>query len=188
MLIEKWTKGDRVLEIHIDEDARNPRKEFDQLGVMYCWHRVYRLGDKPLIMSLQTLYRTELVPDGGPCLKLYLTAHSGVSMRTVPFEHIYDDGHIGYIHMPKEIQERGGLTEEQALECLQAEVRLYDHYLAGRVFGYSIYTLKFCPECGHKERKDEDSCWGFYGSDHKESGLLVQAELESLEGWTNAKI
>lgn len=186
MLVEKWTKDNRVLEIHVDEDPRNPRKEFDNLGVMVC--QAENLGDKRTWKTLEALYHTVLVPDGGPWLRVYLAVHDGLTLRTVPFEYIRNEGHVGYIYVPTQDMERDGLTREQALDGLQHEVVEYNHYLGGQVFGYNIYTLVPCPECGHEERKDKDSCWGFYGSDHKESGLLEMAGLESLEGWTNAKV
>ena len=32
--------------IYTDEDAANPRTEFDNVGTMVCWHRGYNLGDE----------------------------------------------------------------------------------------------------------------------------------------------
>ncbi len=34
-----------LLKISLDEDAFNPREEYEHLGKMVCWHRRYRLGD-----------------------------------------------------------------------------------------------------------------------------------------------
>ena len=34
-----------LLKISLDEDAPDPRKDYDNLGSMVCWHRHYRLGD-----------------------------------------------------------------------------------------------------------------------------------------------
>jgi hypothetical protein len=33
------------IEIEQDEDAPNPRQDYDNLGVMVCWHDRYDLGD-----------------------------------------------------------------------------------------------------------------------------------------------
>lgn len=35
-----------LLKISLDEDAPNPREDYDHLGNMVCWHRHYRLGDE----------------------------------------------------------------------------------------------------------------------------------------------
>lgn len=34
-----------LLKISLDEDAPNPREDYDHLGIMVCWHRHYKLGD-----------------------------------------------------------------------------------------------------------------------------------------------
>ena len=188
MLIEKWTYLDRVLEIHTDEDPMNPRKEFDNLGVMYCWHRNYELGDEQPQETSQELYETVIAPDGGHVLKLYLMDHGGLLISSSPFGCPWDSGQLGYIHMPKAVQAENGFTDEQALKFLEGEVRTYNQYVSGEVYGFDMYTAGVCTECGHATRKDEDSCWGFYGSDHKESGLLENAGLKSLEGWTDVKV
>jgi hypothetical protein len=35
-----------TINIFPDGDAPNPRKEFDSLGTMVCFHRRYNLGDR----------------------------------------------------------------------------------------------------------------------------------------------
>jgi hypothetical protein len=35
-----------TIEIHTDEDAQNPREEFDNAGTMLCFDRRHNLGDK----------------------------------------------------------------------------------------------------------------------------------------------
>jgi hypothetical protein len=37
---------DYKIQVFIDEDPPNPRKEFDNFGHMICFHRRYDLGDK----------------------------------------------------------------------------------------------------------------------------------------------
>lgn len=39
-------KAPYLLKISLDEDAPNPREDYDHLGNMVCWHRHYRLGDE----------------------------------------------------------------------------------------------------------------------------------------------
>ena len=35
-----------TINIYPDEDTVDPRKDFDHMGTMVCWHGRYRLGDK----------------------------------------------------------------------------------------------------------------------------------------------
>jgi len=51
-------------------------------------------------------------------------------------------------------------------EWLLDEVRIYDHYLTGEVYVFTIVN---------QDDEEEYSCGGFYGSDHKASGLLESA-------------
>jgi hypothetical protein len=189
MLVEKWTKDDKVFEIHTDDDPLNPRKEFDQLGVMYCWHGRHIFGDVQPQESPAVVLET-IKKDGGPYLELGLTDHSGLGIHVMVSGMPWHAYRAGYIHMPKEVMEREGLTEEQALEGLKAEVEAYDQYLRGEIYGFNFNKLETCPTCGHQEEADSDSCWGFYGSDHGASGLYDHAGVKPSEeeGWTRADI
>ena len=53
---------------------------------------------------------------------------------------------------------------EKVFEVLQAEVKEYDYYLRGEVYGYEIT----------KDGKDIDSCWGFIGD--PEDYMIPQAK------------
>lgn len=61
------------------------------------------------------------------------------------------------------------LTDEtwrkRAIEVMEGEVEVYDQYLRGEVYGYTL--LK--EEDG--EWVEQDSCWGFYGDDVMENGI-----------------
>ncbi len=52
---------------------------------------------------------------------------------------------------------------------LLAEVEVYDQYLRGEVFGFTLEDI---------EGNEIDSCWGFFGSDFQENGLLDNIGLE----------
>ena len=87
---------------------------------------------------------------------------------------------------------------DYAAQMLVAEVEVYDQYLTGEVFGYKAEKWHCtCPEedkledcsdpeecdkdCQHCEIEEVDSCWGFFGTDHKESGLIDQLGSEFAE-------
>ena len=180
--MEKYKKGNMVLEIHQDIDPINPRKEYYTLGVMYCWHHRYILGDEQPKQDLCDFYLQEL-SDNGHVLNLYLYDHGDLSMSTTPFSDRWDSGQVGFIHMLKAVQIKEGFTDEQALEYLKEEVETYNQYLSGEIYGFELYTLEACETCGHMEKTEGNSCWGFYGHDHKKSGLLDCAGIDSLDDW-----
>jgi hypothetical protein len=95
-------------------------------------------------------------------LPLHLYDHSGITMSTSGFSCPWDSGQVGWIYMPwmTAVREWSGTDEEiraKALDCLKAEVKEYDQFLTGDVWGYVI-----------KDEDDEegDACWGFYGLDY----------------------
>jgi hypothetical protein len=59
----------------------------------------------------------------------------------------------------------------KAINLMIAEVKTYDQYLTGEVYGYSIE-----PTDKNKSIECDDSCWGFYGYDHEKSGLMEYAK------------
>lgn len=68
----------------------------------------------------------------------------------------FDSGQLGFVYVSHAdiIKEYGSLDLEKAEKVLIAEVKEYDHYLCGEVYGYRI----------EDENEEElDSCWGFLG-------------------------
>lgn len=100
-------------------------------------------------------------------LPIYLYDHSGITIRTAPFTSPWDSGQVGYIFVSKrKIQAEYGFKKFSKKRVIQIEnylnneIKEYDTYLTGRVFGYTITPLKDTSpiEC-------EDSCWGFFGDE-----------------------
>ena len=54
---------------------------------------------------------------------------------------------------------------DKAKEILVNEVRIYDDYLRGEVYGFVLEKKEVCACCGRIEYEEIDSCWGFYGRD-----------------------
>jgi len=174
-----------------DEDPGNPRKEYENLGLMACWHGRYTLGDvQP--KERPTEWLKEHAPKGSVVLPLFLFDHSGITMSTSAGRFRAQDsagwdwGQVGNIvATPQAMKENfmtKRLTKEQkklAEQILQQEVRTYDQYLQGQVWGF-IYK----PDKG-----EEDSCWGFYGDTLKDTGILdhlpAGAYELAKEAWEN---
>lgn len=184
-----------------DIDACNPREEWDNLGTMVCFHRRYELGDKNEFNSPEEfknfLKREE---KNIVVLPLYLYDHSGITMKTSPFSCNWDSGQVGCIFVKKEkVREWYGVktitkkVREKVIEHLNSEVKTYDNYLTGEVYGYII-----------EDNNGENlySCYGFYGYNHEESGLLEYAKnsidchishcrkqhFEQLKAWIKGKV
>lgn len=131
-----------------DEYPSNPRTDFDNLGVMYCPHRRYSLGD------------LEALPPSVDCinLPLYLLDHSGIQISTWDFGDPWDSGQVGFIYITAQKMKEENFDPAKALECLQGEVETYNQYLTGDVWGYEIIDEGNCVE----------SCWGFFGEKYAE--------------------
>lgn len=107
-------------------------------------------------------------------LPLYLYDHSGITISTGPFSCPWDSGQVGYIYISKEKAKKeynwkcmNKTRIEKIKSYLESEVKTYDDYLTGNVYGYVI---------SNEEDDHIDSCWGFFGDDYKESGLLEMAQ------------
>ncbi len=134
-------------------------------------------------------------------LNLWLYDHSGITMSCGagnPFTCPWDSGQVGWIVTTKKsaIKEIG-YTEadwkERSMKLMEAEVSEYDQYLTGDVYGFTLYSAD--PVGDDDESLDwseEDSCWGFFGSnilengieDHVGSGLWEAIEAGTYEEGT----
>jgi len=134
------------------------------------------------------------LPDSIGWMPLYLYDHSGITMNTSGFSCRWDSGQVGIIYCPlkKFISEgcqiKDDETELQALErYLKGEVKTYDQFLTGDIYGFKIQKVKNCNCCGQDDSEEIDSCWGFYGKEDclAEAKAIVKARLEETNTTTN---
>ena len=171
-----------TIKIQQDSDPIDPR-ESDNLGTMVCYCRSHNLGDKHE-HATQEAFKEWLDEnkDNIILLPLYLLDHSGITMRTSPetFRACDPQGWdwrcVGVIYVTKEkVRKEYGWKKitpariKKISGYLASEVETYDQYLTGDVYGYTVES----PTGGEI---DDGSCWGFFGHDHKASGLLESAE------------
>lgn len=106
----------------------------------------------------------------------------------IPYEH--PNGNVTYSVKYKPITEEK--WKEVAEYHMNNEVKVYDQYLRGDVYGYTLIKTvtiqEKCPHCGEviREYEDEeelDSCWGFYGDCLEENGILddIGTDLQFVE-------
>ena len=179
------------LEIFEDLDPTDPR-EFDNLGTMVCFHRRYNLGDETELKSSDFssweelenyIYKEE---DALIAIPVFMYDHSGLWINTTGFSCPWDSGQVGYIYISKEkvrseynCKRISKKLKEMIREILCSEVDLYNDYLCGNVYGFTLTD---------KENAEEiDSSCGFYGTDYIENGIFdyvssyfTKAELEAL--------
>ena len=171
-----------TLNIEQDHDPMNPRTEFDNVGKMVCWHTRYNLGDEQpkcdpdeyLLQMMQDRERSlhgKWVPDSveRKCLEayidkhfvmlpLYLYDHGGLSISVGSYGCPWDSGKVGFIYVSRESREYDDLAAG-----LTAEVEVYNQYLQGDAWGYTIEN---------PAGDVTDSCWGFYGFDYCKSEAI----------------
>ena len=145
------------IKIYQDTDRENPRVSFDTFGTIVAFHKKYDLGDKPQEYTFENFnswndLKAQIVKDHNPAviLPVYMLDHSGICISTESFNDPWDSGQIGFIYAKDNIPGLDlGLCLETTEQWLQEEVKLYNDFLTGNVFGY--------------EKPDGDSCWGFFG-------------------------
>lgn len=158
-----------ILGILRNNDVCNDPRDWDNLGTMVCWHNRYCLGDKHKFGTPQDFKDFLEKEDDFIYLPLYLYDHSGITISTNSFHDIWDSGKVGWIYTTKEIIKKDQNVEKitdalivKVKDILRSEVKVYDQYLTGDVYGFSV------------EDKDgnvlEDE-YGFFGENFEENGL-----------------
>jgi hypothetical protein len=180
--------GNQIMKIEYEECPESPR-EWSNLGKMVCWHSRYDLGDKHNFESPQE-FKEFLKENKAIVLPLYLYDHSGLSIstnRTYPFDCKWDSMQVGYIYVTYEkIMEeysKKKITKklrEKIIDYLVGEVKTYNQYLCGEIYGYTISETKKC-DLGHEHETIVDSVCGFYDKND------IFEDIEDGEKWKNAE-
>jgi hypothetical protein len=105
-------------------------------------------------------------------------------MKTSRFSCPWDSGQVGYIYVTYEnIKKNWNVKRvtkkliKQTAEMLENEVKIYNDYLIGNVYGYVV----------KRNGGQVDSCWGYIGDwDGKEYGALAAAK-EFVDGYNSSK-
>lgn len=85
--------------------------------------------------------------------------HSGITISTGSFSCPWDSGQIGWIILSKERAAKELSPDTDPLEFMRAEIKLYDIYLQGDVWGFVVEQ-----KSGDGDWDEVYSCYGFYGS------------------------
>lgn len=163
--------------IQQDFSPESPRDECN-LSTMWCWHKRYNLGDndsnKPKSSDFNSWEEMEdhitSMFDVAVILPLFLYDHSGITISTTSFGCSWDSGQVGFIFITKEqaremfrVKYITKQIRSKLLAEMVSEVKTYDSYITNCVYCFSLYS---------SDGNEISSCHGFFGSNHKESGLL----------------
>ncbi|MFR9542439.1 MAG: hypothetical protein SNH27_10340 [Rikenellaceae bacterium] len=176
------------INIERDPDAQSPR-DWSTLGTMYTMHRNYQPEKnfynhfeweevfdehRELLDSFEKKYIA---------LKFYLYDHSGQTVSTSPFSCGWDSGLFGIIAVDIErVREEYNwkhITKkrrEKIEDILRCEVEIYDQYITGDVYGYTISEVE------NEDNTLDDSCWGFFGDDG------IEQIIEEAKGYIDQHV
>ena len=178
--------------IERDDDPINPR-EWDNLGRMVCAHRRYNLGDENAehlsrYSDWDDYFKNVILEDSSietvVALPLYLYDHSGITMSTTPFTSRWDSGQVGWIYAYeddfKDIPNAyvdGQFDLDKARDILKSEVTVYDQYLRGDVYSYTLEKKEVCACCNHARYTTINSCGGIFAESEADSIAYVKDDL-----------
>ena len=159
-----------VIRIVQDDEPMNPR-EWDNLGTILYTSTRYTLGDKqvPGHEIKEITERDDVI-----WLPVYAYIHSGIALSTSGFSCPWDSGMCGIIYVETETARKewgDDFSEEKVKQCLQAEIKAFDQYLAGDIYGYIV----------EKSGEHVGSCWGFYGDPGIEDAISQAREVAKFE-------
>lgn len=102
---------------------------------------------------------------------------NGVQLRIRPWADDEWNGASGVVYVPEDAWDEcmgadhvKPTDAEGWIELIRGEVKTYESYLNGHVYGYVVSKLTTC-DLGYEHATEEDSCWGYYNvSDAVEEG------------------
>jgi len=112
-------------------------------------------------------------------LPLYLMDHSGISMSVGAFGCPWDSGQVGWIFDTEQTRKDcglEGLAPEKVSETLTEQVKEYDLYIRGEIYG--IVVAK------HEDgeiNEEVESCWGFVGHEYAEEAAKGQLDWHTKQ-------
>ena len=135
-IIETIEYKDYKIQLCYDTFPDNPRN-WDNLGVINCFHKRYNLGEAHNFNEPQELIEwIEANQDKIYYLPLYMYEHGNITISATPFQCRFDSGQIGFIYITKELAEAEGI--KKPYDLLAHEIKVYDHYLKGETYGAMI--------------------------------------------------
>jgi hypothetical protein len=179
-------KGYRI-KTYQDDEPDNPR-DWDNLGKIFYGHKRYVLGEVDVRKEFEDCYSWDDVEkriielyDPLVILPLYLYDHSVLRIKIGDFYDsqlpqgyaYFDTGMVGFVIAERDkvrkeygVQRISKKLREQVKQILEDEIDVFDKYLSGQVYAYSI--------------EDTDiACSGFY--DYDEMVKYAKEEVDGIQ-------
>ena len=186
MYTETTVASGYTMEIFVEHFPSNPRTEWDNLGTMVCFHNRYRLGDEDHGYDSNDFdswadLKKQIIKDEDQAviLPIYMYDHSGITINTTGFSCPWDSGQIGFIYLSKEkarkeygFKRLTAQIKDKLTKYLTGEVKTYDQYLRGEVYGFMIMEGEEVIESvsgfyGRESVEEEaNSCLKYYNENH----------------------
>ena len=184
MEVQKFNlPNNRTLKIIQSETGESPR-EWDNLCKMIFIGNYSHLGDKHDFHDTHESFEAhqahiEKELDVAYIAPVYAYIHSGMTISLQPFSCRWDSGKLGWVVVTKkDLRENYSIKRvtqkyiDKAEQHVEAEIKTLDQYIRGDVYGFEILD---------ENGEHEDSCFGFYGSDIEENGILEHLSIEDKE-------
>jgi len=165
---------------HIDDSDQKDVYSADVIQV----YRAYEVGDIDAMLELahyegmdaQDISNLVESLKGGLLMPVYCYKHGNIAFSTGPFSCPWDSGQAGFIYMETDtVEDEFDGDLEKAEKCLKAEVDTFSQFANGEVYGFVVTS----DEAG--DGTTLDSCFGFFGSDVEENGMLDHAGAKLAE-------
>jgi hypothetical protein len=155
-----------------DANAESPREDECNLGFLACSHNNYNMSDDGV--SIEDAPSQD--DDDYVMLPVYMYEHGGCTISTSPFSCPWDSGQIGWIwcsfENAKEHLQNPDVTYDDIAEQLKSEIKIYDTFIRGDVFGFILEEAIYCEHSKRTEWDVIESCWGFLGYNHIDNGMV----------------
>jgi hypothetical protein len=167
-------------EIKYDTEPQSP-KDWDQLGTLVTWHRRGHWDeDGRKVFGDPSDFLEQAKENNWRYIAVGAYEHGGITIFELgkggPGTNCpWDSGQIGYIYTtPERSNEIMGkdATEQQVREALQSEIKTWDQYMRGEVYGVVVKG---------PDGEERESCWGMYGFEYakEEAARMLAAEIEN---------
>lgn len=159
----KETRNGYTLRILTDDSPDSPA-DWSNLGeIVYAEKSRYVLGTKAATQSELDEISEKIQSGEYIGLPVYAYVHGAATISTSPFSCPWDSGQCGFVYCKASDAEDEWAGDSHfranALRVLSGEVKTFDQYLRGDVYGYTITD---------RDGDVVDSCWGFYGIEYAE--------------------
>ena len=145
------------IKIHHSELHENPMDDYDKTKLV-SFHRRYGTNHG---FSNPKEVLSYAKKNGFVAYKVFILDHSGTAYSLTPFSCPWDSMFYGFLLIHRE--EFGFKKKQQKMyELAESILQTYEYWANGYVYGYVVENI-------------DESCWGFYGSDHEKSGLMDYA-------------